>query len=223
MASGEILVFTKYLQNKIANHLNTADLRVGVVSVTPTQSTDEFWSDISSYEVSTGSSYSAANGGSGYQLSSTTGTITAASKAASCVLTITSNPFVTGDLISISSVVGMTELNGLCFEVTAYTSTTATIDVDSTGFTTYTSGGTAESRCKRDGVEIVFNSIVASWAYDATGFTNGNSAPIFEYNASASAAQLVCFFQFASTMSLQSSGGAYISWPGSGIARFNPS
>jgi hypothetical protein len=79
-----------------------------------------------------------------YLSSNNTGTITGASKAAQCVLTITTTqkPPVGSD-VSIASVGGMTELNGNTYEVVAVNGNSVTIDVDSTGFTTYTSGGVA--------------------------------------------------------------------------------
>lgn len=70
--------------------------------------------------------------------------ITGATNATQCVLTCTSN-FVVGQTITIQSVVGMTELNNRTFTVTAVTPTTVTINVDSTGFGVYVSGGTASS------------------------------------------------------------------------------
>ena len=68
--------------------------------------------------------------------------ITGATQAVQCVLTC-NGQFRAGQFIQISSVLGMTELNGNVYEVVSYTSTTVTIDVDSTGFTAYVSGGTA--------------------------------------------------------------------------------
>lgn len=72
----------------------------------------------------------------------TTYAITGASQAASCVLTCTST-FVVGQQILIEGVVGMTELNGNTFTITAVSPTTVTINVNSTGFAPYVSGGTA--------------------------------------------------------------------------------
>ena len=69
-------------------------------------------------------------------------TITGASKATSCVLTAI-NSFFANELIRISGVVGMTELNGNVYLIISANSTSITISVDSTGFTTYASGGTA--------------------------------------------------------------------------------
>jgi hypothetical protein len=87
-----------------------------------------------------------------YTAAAITRTISAASKAAQCVLTLSSSSGVglppAGSTITISGVVGMTELNGNTYTVVSSSGNwnqagnTITIAVDSTGFTTYTSGGT---------------------------------------------------------------------------------
>ncbi len=79
------------------------------------------------------------------------GTITGITAATSAVVTLsnatTVNPFISGDYITFASVSGMTEINGLVGLVTATGgasgSWTATVDIDSSGFTAYSSGGTA--------------------------------------------------------------------------------
>jgi hypothetical protein len=77
----------------------------------------------------------------GYNSSST---ITGATQANPCVLTSV-NSFVAGQAVTISGVVGMTQLNGNTYTVLAATSTTITIEVNSTSFTAYSSGGVATS------------------------------------------------------------------------------
>lgn len=67
--------------------------------------------------------------------------ITGATQANPCVLTTTTT-FGVGQLVTISGVGGMTQLNGNTYTVTAATPTTITINVDSTSFTAYTAGGT---------------------------------------------------------------------------------
>lgn len=69
-------------------------------------------------------------------------TITGATQANPCVLTST-NSFVPGQKLTISGVSGMTQLNGNTYDVVSTTSTTITIQVDSTLFGAYTMGGTA--------------------------------------------------------------------------------
>jgi hypothetical protein len=77
----------------------------------------------------------------------TTGSITGASKASTCILNSTTHGLIPGDVITITGVVGMTELNGgtyICGALTA-ASVIYLADVDSTGYTTYVSGGTWNS------------------------------------------------------------------------------
>jgi hypothetical protein len=70
--------------------------------------------------------------------------ITGITQANPAVLTSTTN-FAVNQSIQITGVNGMTELNNKTFTVTAVTPTTVSINVDSTLFTPYTSGGTATS------------------------------------------------------------------------------
>jgi hypothetical protein len=73
--------------------------------------------------------------------------ITGASKAAQCVLTMYSTPqFLAGDSLKCVSVGGMTQLNNNTYTVVSVdkVAKTITINVDSTGFSTYTSDGTAQ-------------------------------------------------------------------------------
>jgi uncharacterized phage protein (TIGR02218 family) len=70
------------------------------------------------------------------------GTITAITKAASAVVTIGANTYVAGEIVSFSGVSGMTQINGLNGTVTGVGATTITVNINSSGFSTYTSGGT---------------------------------------------------------------------------------
>ena len=70
--------------------------------------------------------------------------ITGITQANPAVLTATTN-FVVGQSILIENVNGMIELNDNTYTVTAVSPTTVTINVDSTGFTPYISGGSASS------------------------------------------------------------------------------
>ena len=68
--------------------------------------------------------------------------ITGITQASSAVITLgASHGHVVDDSLHLSGVVGMTEINGLRCTVTAADATTVTVDIDSTLFTTYTSGG----------------------------------------------------------------------------------
>jgi hypothetical protein len=81
-------------------------------------------------------------------LNPTTKSMSAASKADPCQITAASHGLSTGDEVYISGVVGMTELNGRFFRVVYVDANNFTLkdlfgnDIDSTGFTTYSSGGT---------------------------------------------------------------------------------
>jgi hypothetical protein len=68
--------------------------------------------------------------------------ITGASQANPCVITSARHGYVTGDQVTISGVVGMTQLNGNTYTITVVNADSYSLDsTDSTGFTTYTSGG----------------------------------------------------------------------------------
>jgi len=73
--------------------------------------------------------------------------VTAITKAASAVLTVgAGHGLAVGQSVQVSGVVGMTEINGLRALITATTSTTITLAINSTAFTTYTSGGVVHTR-----------------------------------------------------------------------------
>jgi len=73
---------------------------------------------------------------------STTENITGATQSYPCVLNSTAS-FAAKTLILIKDVAGMFQLNNKVWQVISSTLTTVTINVDSTGFTAYTSGGNA--------------------------------------------------------------------------------
>ena len=69
--------------------------------------------------------------------------ITAATQANPVALTVTAHGLSTGAYVQIDSVVGMTQLNGKIYTVTAVDANTLALNgVDGTAFTAYTSGGT---------------------------------------------------------------------------------
>ena len=73
----------------------------------------------------------------------TTKSITAATKANPCVLTVTGHGLATGQIIQVTSVGGMVELNNKLFTVTVVDPNTIRLDgVDSSAYTAYASGGT---------------------------------------------------------------------------------
>jgi uncharacterized protein (TIGR02217 family) len=63
------------------------------------------------------------------------------SNAAQAVVQITGHSHTVNQTLHFSAVVGMTEINGLRATVLAVTPNTLTVDLDTTGFSTYTSGG----------------------------------------------------------------------------------
>lgn len=70
--------------------------------------------------------------------------ITGASQANPCVITVANTAaLTTGDMIMITSVVGMTQLNDKLYKITVIDGTTFSLDdIDSTGYTAYGSAGT---------------------------------------------------------------------------------
>jgi len=69
-------------------------------------------------------------------------TITGATKASPCVITSAAHGFSNGDLVVISSVVGMVELNNRVYTVAGVTTDTFQLSgIDSSNFGTYVSGG----------------------------------------------------------------------------------
>lgn len=82
--------------------------------------------------------------------------ITGASNAVFCVLT-TNNNFSVGQYVLISGVSGMTQLNGNNYLITAQSPTTLTINVNSSGFGAYTSGG----NCYLVGANLTQSQILA--------------------------------------------------------------
>lgn len=91
---------------------------------------------------------------------SNTSPITGATKANPCVLTCAGG-YAANQLITISGVSGMTELNGNTYSVKTSDATTVTINVDSSGFTDYVSGGTVQPvSYLNPTAEIVLHAIV---------------------------------------------------------------
>lgn len=75
--------------------------------------------------------------------------ITAATKANPCVITVPGNSYLVGQWIYVTGVGGMTQLNGKYYSVLAVAGNNVTLgdlngnNINSTGYSTYTSGGTA--------------------------------------------------------------------------------
>ena len=77
--------------------------------------------------------------------SGATAAITNATQANPCVITAAGHGFATGDQIEITGVVGMTELNNNTYTIIVLGADSFLLDgIDSTGFTAYAAGGSAE-------------------------------------------------------------------------------
>ena len=74
-----------------------------------------------------------------------TRSITGITKAASAVITVGAHTFVTGESVYISGVVGMTQINGQRGLITGTSATEITVAINSTAYTTYSSGGTVNT------------------------------------------------------------------------------
>jgi len=75
-------------------------------------------------------------------------TITGISQAVQAQVTIGAHILQIGDYVFFNGVLGMTEINGLTGQVTAIGATTIDVDIDSTGFTAYTSDGVVISQSR---------------------------------------------------------------------------
>ena len=111
------------------------------------------WEDVTTYTTNATITYddSLDNQIAWYRIGVDTGgftsnVITGATQANPCEITVTdADVFSTGEVIGITGVVGMTELNGNSYTVTKTAATTYTLGVDSTLYTAYASAGAAES------------------------------------------------------------------------------
>lgn len=73
--------------------------------------------------------------------------ITAITQAASAVITVgASHGFLVNMSVYFSGVIGMTQINGLRGLITSVGATTITVNINSTAFTAYSSGGTADTK-----------------------------------------------------------------------------
>lgn len=92
-----------------------------------------------------------------------TASITGISKANGAVVTA-ANDFSNGDIVRITGAGGMTEINGLSGTVASASSTQFTItEINSTAYTTYTSGGTATKQMTRtNNVRVLYDDTLNS-------------------------------------------------------------
>lgn len=75
-----------------------------------------------------------------------TASITGITQAASAVLTVGAHTFAVGESVHIAGVVGMTQINNQRGQITAVGATTITVNINSSAYTAYTSGGTVNTR-----------------------------------------------------------------------------
>jgi len=125
-------------------------------------------------------------------------TITGATAANPVVIT-SSNTLKEGQQVTISTVVGMTELNGNTYTVKNPTASNFELDVDGSSFTTYTSGGIADQSV------VVLSSVSGTFTpgETITGAISSNTATI---QANARGFKGVTSFDFSSTKQLGMAG-----------------
>jgi uncharacterized protein (TIGR02217 family) len=75
-----------------------------------------------------------------------TKSVTGITQAASAVLTVGAHTFAVGESVHIAGVVGMTQINNLRGQITAVGATTITVNINSSAFAAYSSGGTVNTR-----------------------------------------------------------------------------
>lgn len=150
---------SKQLQNYIPRIQGPIDKRAGTVFVAEVKdSSDRTWlmpfkrSRKTAYQIEFGDSYCRFYFGRGLVLTGSSATITGATQADPVVVTTSAaHGYSNGQDVFITSVAGMTELNGRFFRVANVTSTTFELqdmfsaDVDGTGFTAYSSGGSVDA------------------------------------------------------------------------------
>ena len=119
-------------------------------------------------------------------------TISGATNATSCVLTIGTHSITVGQFVGVDNVVGMTgggglgggttasAINGTTWYVSAVSSTTITINCDSSGMSSYTSGGTVTVVSSQYGTYIVGDQF--NLTCTANVFNSGHVGALFRLN-----------------------------------------
>jgi hypothetical protein len=115
--------------------------------------------------------------------------ITGATQANPAVLTIPGNTFAVGQSITINNVGGMTQLNGNTYTITAISGSSVTINVNSTGFGAYTSGGTA---INAHGINFASITLMTQKCYGS--YTDGTNWYGVIYSSSVGIAGQVTFY-----------------------------
>lgn len=123
------------------------------------------------------------------ELTAQSATITAATQANPCSITATGHGFTTGNSVTITGVVGMTELNSNTYTITVVDANTFTLDsTDSSAFTAYTSGGTATKSAititEDDWQIISYNNVSVFVQQDHTMvYYDGSADEYFEFSS----------------------------------------
>lgn len=108
-------------------------------------------------------------------------TITAATQANPCAITIASHGYTTGDDVMILSVGGMTQVNDKIYKITVVDANTFTLDgIDSSAYTAYTTGGSSTKG----------TFYAAKQATSMKSFTSGTSAATDHWGATGVAAMM---------------------------------
>lgn len=114
----------------------------------------------------------------------TKSTITAVSKANPCQVTLNSHGFSTGDIVHLGSISGMSQINNQSFTITVLDANNFTLNgVDSTAYSTYTSGGTATPSATRANPAVICSlahgfgngQLVKATSMVGSGWTNLNN------------------------------------------------
>jgi hypothetical protein len=119
----------------------------------------------------------------GFTCIGTTKSITGATKANPCVITCASHGLSTGAIITISSVVGMTQLNDKNYQITKIDDNSFSLDgIDSSAYTDYASGGTIYTgtyytkKANFDPTLYTSGNTLATDMWGATGVANWGEA-----------------------------------------------
>jgi len=128
-------------------------------------------------------------------------TVTGITQTNPAVVTAVAHGFVTGNLILINSVVGMTEVNGRSFIITVLTNDTFELNgEDATAHTPYTSGGTAERQNGATTIGSGFGDFSKTYAYVVTAVDAAGTESLASTEVS------------VTTGSLSQTGGIRLTW-----------
>jgi hypothetical protein len=132
---------------------------------------------------------------------STAKTITGITQANPAVVTAAAHGFSTGNTITITGVVGMTEVNSRSFKITVLTPSTFELNgEDSTGHTAYTSGGTATRENSATTIGTGFGDFSKTYTYVVTAVDSNGIESLASTPAS------------ITTQSLSTTGGIRLTW-----------